>query len=265
MSKIIALVLISYRNIHTYWGDTVGMLLIYIFRVLVILTLYRSLYLTFGAGHPVFMGLSFETIAWPLIITQAIAVSRTRGLAREITSDLRSGKIGSELLLPIHYLVNKSITHLTTMLVSVGYFVPTGIVIGLLMLGVPQISLLTLASVALLILLGSIVSFMGYLFVASLGFFIEDAQAPGWIYSKFDVIFGGNILPIVFLPLWLQTIAFYTPWFHSGYSAALYMQHPSSTEFITIAGMGFAWAIGFALLSLLSFRIAQSRITSNGG
>ncbi len=133
------------------------------------------------------------------------------------------------------------------------------------MLGVPQISLLTLASVALLILLGCIVAFMGYLFMASLGFFIEDAQAPGWIYSKFDMIFGGNILPVVFLPLWLQTIAFYTPWFHSGYSAALYMRQPNLTEFMFIFGIGIAWIVGFILLSLLSFRIAQSRITSNGG
>jgi ABC-type uncharacterized transport system permease subunit len=265
MSKIIALVLISYRNINTYWGDTVGMLLIYVFRVLVILTLYRSLYLTFGAGHPVFLGLSFETIAWPLIITQAVAVSRSRGLAREITGDLRSGKIGSELLLPIHYLINKSITHLTTMLVSVGYFVPAGIVIGLVILGVPQISLLTFASVALLILIGSIVSFMGYLFVASLGFFIEDAQAPGWIYSKLDMIFGGNILPVVFLPIWLQSFAFYSPWFHSGYSAALYMRHPNMAEFMSILEMGLGWITIFILLSALSFKIAQSKITSNGG
>ena len=168
MSKIIALVLISYHNIHTYWGDTVGILLIYTFRVLIILTLYKSLYVSFGDTHPVFLGLSLETIAWPLIITQAIASSRTRGLAREITSDLRSGKIGSELLLPIHYLVNKSITHLTTMLMSIGYFVPVGIIMGLLFLGIPQISLLTLAMVAFLVFLGSIVSFMGYLFVASL-------------------------------------------------------------------------------------------------
>jgi ABC-type uncharacterized transport system permease subunit len=264
MSKIIALIFLSYRNINTYWGDTVGMLLVYTFRVLIILTVYKSLYISFGSKHPMFLGLSFEAIAWPLIITQAVAVSRTRWLAREITSDLRSGKISSELLLPIHYLVNKSVSHLTAMFVAIWYFLPVGILIWLIYIGIPQISIVTILAVGILIFTGAIVSFTGYLFMASLWLFIEDAQAPGWIYSKFDAIFGGNILPVVFLPVWLQTFAYYTPWFHSGYSAALFIRHPNISEFFWVFGIASTWIIIFVGLSLLSFRLARSRLLSHG-
>jgi ABC-type uncharacterized transport system permease subunit len=60
--------------------------------------------------------------------------------------------------------------------------------------------------------------------MASLGFFMEDARAFMFIYGKLNMIFGGNILPIAFMPLWLSTIAWMTPWMHEGYSAGLFLQ-----------------------------------------
>jgi len=55
--------------------------------------------------------------------------------------------------------------------------------------------------------------------VGLLAFYTEDADSFRLLYSKLDLIFGGNILPIPFMPLFLQGIAFASPFVYAGYTA----------------------------------------------
>jgi ABC-type uncharacterized transport system permease subunit len=56
-----------------------------------------------------------------------------------------------------------------------------------------------------------IINFFGYFMIGLLGFYTEDADSFRLLYSKLDLFFGGNILPIPFMPMFLQTIAFASP------------------------------------------------------
>ncbi len=118
MRKYLGLLLLSYRNTHAYLGDIVGSNMIFVFRILFILLLYQYLYVHFGAENQIFGGYTFEMIAWPLIFAQSVAVARPRGLIREIQSDLRSGKIGVQFLLPISYLRLKNVEYFSQFLIS---------------------------------------------------------------------------------------------------------------------------------------------------
>ena len=55
--------------------------------------------------------------------------------------------------------------------------------------------------------------------VGLLAFYTEDADSFKLLYAKLDMFFGGNILPIPFMPLFLQTIAFASPFAYEGYTA----------------------------------------------
>jgi hypothetical protein len=80
------------------------MILIFSFRILVILTLFH--WLAHEYGTAIFQDPSqLSLISWGLIGTQIIACSRPRAqLAREIQEDLRSGKIAHYLMLPLSYI-----------------------------------------------------------------------------------------------------------------------------------------------------------------
>jgi ABC-type uncharacterized transport system permease subunit len=56
-----------------------------------------------------------------------------------------------------------------------------------------------------------LVVFFSYTLIGLFAFYVEDIEAFRFIYSKFDMILGGNIMPIPFLPHILQTIAYATP------------------------------------------------------
>lgn len=189
MRKYLGLVLLSYRNSHAYLGDVIGANMIFVFRILFILLLYKYLYGHFGAENQLFGNYTFEMIAWPLIFSQSISVARPRGLIREIQSDLRSGKIGIQLLLPISYLRLKNIEYFSQFLTSLGYFLVIGSVVGTLIIGkVPELSAGLLGTFVLLFF-GAYLGLCGFIFIASVGFYFEDVQAFSWIYSKLDMIF----------------------------------------------------------------------------
>ena len=264
MKKIGELIILSYKNFSVYPLDMAGTFLLYTLRVGVIILLYKSLYQTQGAASSIFAGYTFEDVVWPLLMTQVIAVSRPRGMGEEFTNDIRTGKLGTELILPIHYLVGKSIHHLTVMFSNIGYFTLLAGVIGWITIGhLPSL----IGSIGLLVLMffAAITGFCGYLFMGTIGFFVEDSKALAWIYSKLDLVFGGNILPVVFLPIWMQKIAYFTPFFHSGYSAALFLKTPTLGYFVSVLSMNLLWIGVFILSSHLLFLMARKHIQSNGG
>lgn len=135
MRKYLELILISYRNSHAYLGDIIGANIVFVFRILFILLLYKYLYQHFGEQNPIFANYTFEVVAWPLIFAQCVSVAKPRGLIKEIQNDLRSGKIGIQLLLPISYIRLKSIEHFSQFVTSIGYFLTIGIIVGTLMIG----------------------------------------------------------------------------------------------------------------------------------
>jgi ABC-type uncharacterized transport system permease subunit len=64
-----------------------------------------------------------------------------------------------------------------------------------------------------------LVSFFGYFMVGLLAFYTEDADSFRLLYAKMDLFFRGNILPIPFMPIFLQTIGFALPFVYAGYTA----------------------------------------------
>ena len=265
MRKYLELIAITYRNTHTYISEVIGANIVFGFRIFFILTLYKYLYQEYWVQNPIFWSYDFEAIAWPLIFSQAVVVARPRTFVKEIQHDLRSGKIGIQLLLPLHYMRLKLVENLSQFLISLGYFLISGILIGWAMIGkLPEFSF-GIVETIIVLFVWVFLWLYGYLFVASIGFFVEDVQAIRWIYSKFDMIFGGNILPVVFMPVWLQTVANYTPFTHQWYSAGLLLTHPSIEFFLKILCVQVSWIIGFVILTDILFYLAKNRLTINWG
>ena len=96
-------------------------------------------------------------------------------------------------------------------------------------------------------------------------FFMEDSEALRWIYSKLDMVFGGNMLPIPFLPVWLQTVAFFSPFAASGYTAGLIFIGFDVRKFVLYLGIQVFWIIIYIALCLGLYEFARKRLVVNGG
>lgn len=116
-----------------------------------------------------------------------------------------------------------------------------------------------------LIVGGMLVSFFGYMLVGLCSFFMEDSEALRWIYSKLDMVFGGNMLPIPFLPIWLQTFAFFSPFAASGYTAGLIFIGFDAQKFALYLGIQLVWILIYIFSCFGLYEFARKRLVVNGG
>lgn len=264
MQKLLSLLTISYKNTHAYLGDVLGGNIVYALRISVIILLYKAIYKIHGSGASV--GTSFEAIAWAMVIAQSIVMARRGDLHGKVTQEIRSGTIGVKLLLPISYPTNVSISYLVILFVNLGYSLIIGLTVGYFLIGSFPSDPRCFLAMLILIISGSLVSFYGYFMVALIGFFVEDSVALRWIYSKFDMIFGGNILPVVFLPNWMQSVAFFTPFPYAGYTAGLIFWGVfDASLFLKSLVYSVVWSAILFGICYAIFAIASKRMVTNGG
>jgi ABC-type uncharacterized transport system permease subunit len=241
MKKIIAIFSLTLKNTQVSFGDLLGSMVTYFFRIAAILFFFMFLYKTELGKSPTLAEVSFVSIAWPLVFAQLISVARPRGLPRELQSDLRSGRIGVQMLLPIAYIPFKFFENFSRLILVILAFLPVGLLTGYFLIGqMPEFSWELLLAFPIL-LLSSVLILLSYLFIATLGFFIEDAASLQWIFSKLEMVFGGNILPIAFMPLWLFTTAQFTPFLHYGYSLGQYLVRQDWVYGFSIIGAQIVW------------------------
>lgn len=218
MHKYLSIFSTAYKNHHVYLTDILGMNVIFVLRIIVIITLYRAIFEMSGGSQV--GGYSLEQLSWALIITQALVTSKPRTTA-EVSTEIKTGKIVTYLLNPVPYVWFKFFSGFSQFLGNIIPGLIIGGVVGVVFLGVPHTSLAGILGSLALIIGGMFITFFGYMLVGLCSFFMEDSEALRWIYSKFDMVFGGNMLPLPFLPVWLQTFAFLSPFAASGYTAGL--------------------------------------------
>ena len=100
MQRYLSIFLTAYKNHHVYLADIVGMNVIFVLRIIVIITLYRAIFEMSGGMN--IGGYSLEQLSWALIITQAIVTSKPK-TTTEISSEIKTGKIVTYLLNPVSY------------------------------------------------------------------------------------------------------------------------------------------------------------------
>jgi ABC-type uncharacterized transport system permease subunit len=87
------------------------------------------------------------------------------------------------------------------------------------MAGLPQGGWMGTVYSVVLIIGALTVQFLGYTAMALFAFFWEDTESLRFLYSKGEMVLGGNIVPISILPPFIGMIAFFSPFASSGYTA----------------------------------------------
>ena len=177
--------------------------------------------------------------------------------------DIKTGKIAVYLLNPINYVSYKFFESFSKGIYNLIISLSIGLWLWYILLWSIPFSIWGVLGWSLLLLWGMLVSFFGYFMVGLLAFYTEDADSFRLLYSKMDLFFWGNILPLPFMPLFLQTIAFASPFAYAGYTAWLIFTKFTLPTFLEYAGIQLFWIVALIGLCYLIYTQAQKKITIN--
>jgi ABC-2 type transport system permease protein len=151
-----------------------------------------------------------DQLLWYIALNEWVLIS-IPDVHIDMEQDLRSGKLAYLLPRPISYLGSvfcEGLGRLTVNLLTLGLvsFIFAWWQVG----SCPFDSL----SLIIWILLGALAGIVGVLFQMLVGisaFWLREVSPFNWIWEKLLFVFGGLILPLAVYPLWIQKIAYYTP------------------------------------------------------
>ncbi|MFQ5434011.1 MAG: ABC transporter permease, partial [Anaerolineae bacterium] len=96
-------------------------------------------------------------------------------------------------------------------------------------------------------------------------FVIEDIFSVRLIYQKLTFILGGLLLPVDFLPGWLQTIARVLPFQLTTYAPAKLFVAFSAGQFADLLVRQILWISVIGYFLIRQYRWATNHLAINGG
>ncbi len=253
---------ISYKNHAIYGWDVFAMLCMFALRVALIALIYQAIY---AADWGIDLGSSsVALVTWGMIFAQVASVSKPR-IAEEIDSDIKSWKIAVCLLNPVHYSVYKLFEVMWASLFRIVITVCAWVMIGVLMTHTFVSSWRAFCIWIISLVCAVCVNAFGFMMIGMLGFFTEDSSSFRWIYGKFAMLLGWNILPLPFMPDRLQQIAMLSPFASSWYTTGLIIQSNDLLQSLQFVGLQIVRMIILWCIVLWIYKKWQSSLFVNGG
>ncbi|HLB52426.1 MAG TPA: hypothetical protein VJK48_01795 [Chlamydiales bacterium] len=183
----------------------IGLSLFLLTCLLVFAHLWKIAATKMGAAH-----LHPDQLLWYIALNEWVLISIPDSQI-DMEQDLRSGKLAYLLPRPISYLKSVFFEGLGMLIVNLLVlgavaFLFTWWRIGTFPFDAPSLIIL----LALGILAGSV----GVIFQMLVGisaFWLQEVSPFSWIWEKFLFALGGLILPLAAYPIWIQKIAYFTP------------------------------------------------------
>lgn len=208
--------------------------------------------------------LSPNNLLWYITFNEWILIS-IPDIQLDMEHDLRSGRLSYLLPRPVSYIGSVLAEGGGLLLLNLTVLGIAGFSFTYFETGVLPFSFPTFCISIFLGLLAGITALIFQIFIGLSAFWLHDVAPFSWIWEKFLFIFGGLILPLSIYPLWMQKIAYWTP-FPSilGARSALALEDSSYQIFwVTLSLL--AWSL-FGLLSInLCYRKGLRILNIEGG
>lgn len=214
-------------------------------------------------------GTTMAGFDWPHMKAYLL-VGFTSGLVVSQLADWRmagriqSGMVAVDLIKPIDYqtarfaeVVGVAWTELLAGLVGcVGVLLLTG--------PIPPPASLPLFMVSVVMVLP--LKFLIIYISALASFYTQNYLGVHWARLAMVSLLSGALVPLTFLPQWLQSLAAVLPFASLASTPALiYTGHLKGLEAMWLVGVQLAWVAGLWLIARLLFRLAVTKVTIHGG
>lgn len=259
LKKYLAIFGIAYKNHTMYIYDTIWTNGVFVVRIVILIFLFK---LIFATKWALTSGYSIDEISWALIFAQVLTKWKPR-INEEINEEVKSGKIANYLLNPISYIWFKFFENFSRFFHNMISAIIIWLIIWFLFLGEIKTSLPGVLWWTLLMFWTMFISFFGYMMIGLFSFFVEDNEGFRYIYSKFDMLFWGNILPLPFLPPLMQQIAFLSPFAYAGYTVWLVFSKFNFELFLKYLALQIFWIIVLISICSYMYRLWRTKLVTN--
>ena len=239
------------------WRSTFMILIMFIFIRLWSAT-YESQRVTQIAG------LSLSDTVWYLVLAETVVLGNIR-FADQVAQEVRDGSLAYTLGRPYNYLLYHFANGLGDAVIRATVTFTAGAVVVWLTLGPPPVQMGQLPAVLLVLALAYLLDFCVHGIIALSAFVTEDITAFQLIYHKITFILGGLLLPVDFLPEWLQRIANLLPFRLVAYAPGRLFVGFERTLFWELLGAQLLWISLCAIVLALMFRWGMRHVSINGG
>ena len=251
---------VSFTNAITYRMTILSQFIFFTLFVYVYISLWGAIYQE-GGVH----GYSYAQIVWYLLMTEFIGFASGTSIYSGMNEEVKSGAIAYQIGRPVHYVLYQFANF-------VGQTLPLLICFGFLagLLGLVFVGPLPgfrLAGLPTLILSFSLSILLNYFFLMLIGlsaFVLEDNYAVFLIYQKLGFMLG-MLLPVEFLPSWLQPVAKSLPFSYVYWAPAKIFVNYSPEICVALIPRQAAWAVSAIALTFLCYRLSVRRLQINGG
>lgn len=209
---------------------------------------------------------TFAPVAWSVFFYFAFMTFRPRNIAREIMTDVQSGKVELFFSKPVSYIWHKIWWQIGMGSYPFAVMAVAGSLVLFAIVGIPS-SMTAPIFVPTLILAfvgGSALSLLLYSIVGLTAFWIEDAKPVFWMIDKSIMILGGSYLPVAMFPPLMYKIAIYSP-----LGASQLVTHTVldswKNEWPILIAIQMAWVIVMFFAVWFIFSKARKNVSINGG
>jgi ABC-2 type transport system permease protein len=260
--KYASIMFINFQNQLAYIWDVMGRAFFIVIILYIFVQLWSMVYASQGT-HAI-AGLTLSATIWYFLAAEMIELGKFRHDVR-ISAEVKDGSIAYALTRPYNYLVYHFFNGLGESVVRMALIFAFGLPIALIYGGAPQIQWDTLPLVLVVFVLALVLDFIMASSIGLLAFVTEDTASFRLIYQKTIFILGGLLLPIDFLPDWLQGPARILPFSQVTYAPAKLLVAFDMAQCLHVLALQCFWiaVLGFGLR--LQYGWAVRRLAVNGG
>ena len=257
-----SITLMNLQNQLAYVWDALNRAVFIVLIMFIFVHLWTAVYESQGSAE--IAGLTLANTIWYLLIAEMIELGKFRH-DMVISEEVKDGSIAYKLIRPYNYLGYHFCNGLGDTLVKMLLVFVLGLPIVVSYVGWTHINWLQLPLVGLVGGLALLLDFCVMSMIGLLAFVAEDTQSFRLIYQKFTFILGGLMIPLDFLPNWLQDIARVLPFNLTTYAPAKLFVAFSWTQFWQVIGLQLLWLTVLGFLLYRQYRWATQRLAVNGG
>lgn len=217
----------AYKNTLFYRSKVISTAVLWILRVGILFLIYSYAF-SFKGGTVNNVDVIIST--WAIAVYFVIITLSLRHVYRDISEEIKSGRIETKLNKPYNYLLysladrfGRGLPHFLLVAIIVFpalvYFV-----------GVPAVDITATWALSALVLLfgGLVLTSIIYSLVGLSAVWVEDADPVYWISDKAVMILGGSYIPVALFPSAVRAVAEYSP-----FGACMFITHIFNPDFST--------------------------------
>ena len=260
LRKYSTIAFVSLSNAVAYRVSVYARFCFYTLMIYVFMSLWRTIY-TDGS----IAGYTFTQMVWYLIMTEFVTFASGTSIVVTISDEVKTGSLAYHLSRPTHYVFYHLASTVGQVLVNAFGFGVLAVVLGFVFVGpLTTFAWAGLVPLLLSVSMGLLLHFFILILIGLSAFVLEDNYGLYLIYQKSTFMLG-MLLPIEFLPPWLQAIARRLPFPYVCWAPAKIFVDYSPTVGLELLSHQSLWLCATVVLTLLAYRLCVRRLQINGG